>query len=367
MTNYQNQTTNKKRVFSGTRATGRLHLGNYLGAVKGYIALQENPEYDCIYMAVDLHTITTPYNHEQLPQATREIILDYLAAGLDPDKATITVQSLVPQHSYLAFLFSSVLTKARMEHLPTYKEKIEQHPENVTMALLNYPVLMAADILLYKTDLVPAGIDQEPHMEVAREVARKMNARFDLNFPEPQRFETAGTYVPSLKGAGKMSKSVKGSAISLTDDLETIQAKLAGAPTDSGQGKIVEKETEPDQPKTSSTGNKLYLDQHTGEASIGVANLMKFVELFEGQDKRVHYEDLYQGAGIRYGDLKQELAQAIYQDLEPIQTRRKELEAKPDYVDQVVMAGARRAMEIGTKNLAEIKDKMGLGMGLNLD
>lgn len=358
----KNQQPTKKTVFSGTRATGRLHLGNYLGAVKGYIALQENPEYDCIYMAVDLHTITTPYDHQQLPQATREIILDYLATGLDPKKAAITVQSLVPQHLYLAFLFSSVLTKARMEHLPTYKEKIAQHPENVTMALLNYPVLMAADILLYKAELIPVGIDQEPHLEVAREVARKMNDRFNLDFPEPQRFETAGTYVPSLKGEGKMSKSVKGSSISLTDSLDTIESKLSGAPTDSGQGKIVKKETDPDQPKTSVTGSKLYIDQNTGEASIGVANLMKFVELFEGQDKRAHYEDLYQGAGIRYGDLKQELAQAIYQELRPIQIKRRELEAKSEYVDQVILAGAKKARAIGSKNLAEIKEKMGLGL-----
>ncbi len=154
----------KKRVFSGTRATGRLHLGNYLGAVKGYIALQEKEDLECIYMAVDLHTITTPYDHATLPQASRDIVMDYLAAGLNPEKAVITLQSLVPEHVYLAFLFSSVVSVARMQHLPTFKDKVKQHPQNVTMALLNYPVLMASDILCYKADLVPAGLDQEPHM-----------------------------------------------------------------------------------------------------------------------------------------------------------------------------------------------------------
>ncbi len=325
----------KKRVFSGTRATGRLHLGNYLGAVKGYIELQDNPSYECIYMAVDLHTITTPYDQRTLPQATRDIIMDYLAAGLDPEKAIITMQSKVPEHTELAFLFSSVMSMARMQHLPTFKDKVRQHPDDVTMALFNYPVLMAADILMYQASLVPVGIDQEPHLEVAREVARKMNQRFGTNFPEPTRFATPGEYVPSLTGQGKMSKSVVGSYINLDDDLTTIKKHLASSPTDSGQG-----------------------DQVPTEG--GVANLLQFVELFQGKRKRKEYENMYMSDGIRYGELKTELAEAIYTELEPIQEKRAELEKNPDYVEQVIQEGAQKAREVASATVKEVKEKMGL-------
>jgi len=148
-------------------------LGNYLGAIKGYLELSQNPRYETIFMVMDLHALTTPYEKEKLARNTKEVILDYLACGLDPEKSIITAQSLVSEHTYLAQLLSSVVTVARMRHLPTYKEKIKQYPEAMTMALLNYPILMAADILLYKAQLVPVGMDQEPHLEVAREIARK--------------------------------------------------------------------------------------------------------------------------------------------------------------------------------------------------
>ena len=193
----------KKRVFSGIRATGRLHLGNYLGAVKGMLALQENLEYETLYGVVDLHTITTPYDPKTLSATVQEVVLDYLAAGLDPKKSIIIVQSHVKEHLELFYYFSTVTSVARMQHLPTYKDKVKQHPKNVTMALLNYPVLMAADILIYKAELVPVGIDQEPHLEVAREIARKMNAKYGTDFPEPQRFATKGEYVPSCWEKGK--------------------------------------------------------------------------------------------------------------------------------------------------------------------
>jgi tryptophanyl-tRNA synthetase len=324
-----------KRVFSGTRATGRLHLGNYLGAVKGYIELQNNPEYECIYMAVDLHTITTPYDKDTLPSATRNIILDYLAAGLDPEKAIITVQSKIPEHTYLSFLFSSVVTVARMQHLPTFKEKVKQHPDHVVMALLNYAVLMAADILCYKAELVPAGIDQEPHLEVTREVARKMNELYGTDFPETQRFSLAGEYVPSLLGEGKMSKSVEGSFIQLTDDFDTIKKRLAVAPTDSGKGDKVPTEG-------------------------GVSNLLKFVELFQGEGKRKEYEVAYLGSGIKYSELKEELAGAIYGELKPIQERRKIYEDDHSLVDRILEVGAEKARKIASQTLLEVRQKMGL-------
>lgn len=325
----------KKRVLSGIRATGRLHLGNYLGAVKGMLELQENPEYETFYTVVDLHATTTPFDPKTLPQKTKEVVLDYLAPGLDPQKSGIYIQSdladLIPQ---LMFYFSTVTNVARMLHLPTYKEKVKQFPGSVTMALLNYPVLMAADILIFKASLVPVGIDQEPHLEVAREIARRMNETYGTDFPQPKRFATKGEYVPSLTGEGKMSKSVEGSYISLTDDLETIGEKLAAAPTDSGRGEKIPE-------------------------SGGVANLLKFVELFQGEGKRREYERQYLGDGIKYSDLKERLGAAIYEELKPIQKKRKELGKNPEYVEKVLKEGAKRARRVAERTLSEVREKMG--------
>ena len=325
----------KKRVLSGIRATGRLHLGNYLGAVKGMLELQDRKDLETLYMVADLHTLTTPYNKEDLKQNTRDIVIDYLAAGLDPEKSTLFIQSQVSEHAELFYLLSTTVSLARVSHLPTYKDKIKQHPNASTIALLNYPVLMASDILIYNSSLVPVGIDQEPHLEIAREIARKMNDTYGTRFPEPIRFATSGEYVPSLAGEGKMSKSVEGSFINLTDDLKTIQKRLAGAPTDSGKGDVVP-----------TTG--------------GVANLLKFVELFQGIEKRKIYEKMYLGDGIRYGDLKKELADSIYRELKPIQMKREELLHKTSYVDEVIKNGAEKARKIAAETVLEVKEKMGL-------
>ena len=327
----------KKRVLSGIRATGRLHLGNYLGAVKGMLALQENSDYETLYIVADVHGITTPYDVEELKINRKEVVKDYLAVGLDPEKSILFLQADVPEHLELAFYFSSVMTIARMQHLPTFKDKVKQYPDHATMALLNYPILMTADILVYKADAVPVGIDQEPHLEVAREIARKMNSKYGLDFPEPKRFATKGEYVPSLTGEGKMSKSVEGSYINLTDDLETIKKRLAKTPTDSGKN----------------TDRK--------PAPNGVTALLDLVTLIQGEDRRSKYLKQYMdGSGIRYGDLKNELAEAIYAELEPIQKRRIELKKNPDYVEQVIEEGAKKAREIASATLREVKEKMGL-------
>ncbi len=326
----------KKRVLQGMRPTGRLHLGNYLGTAKGMVQLQNDPNYETFYMVADVHAITTPYKVDELGDKRRDVIIDYMACGLDPDKSALFFQSMVSEHAELAFYFSSVMTVARMQHLPTFKDKAKQYPDNVTMALLNYPILMASDILLYKAGVVPVGLDQEPHMEVAREIARKMNDQYGMDFPEPQSLQTTTRYVPSLLGVGKMSKSVEGSSISLTDDLETIKKRLSGAPTDSGKGSTVPTEG-------------------------GVSNLLKFVELFEGEEKRKYYEAQYTTSGIRYGDLKVELAQAIYAELKPIQDKRAELVAKPQYIDQVIRDGAERARVVARVTVDEVKEKMGFG------
>jgi len=326
----------RKRVLSGIRATGRLHLGNYLGAVKGMLALQENESYETFYMVADAHAITTPYDIDELRVIRRDIIIDYLAAGLDPEKSVIFQQSDVPQHFELAFYFSSVVTIAKMQHLPTFKEKVKQHPDSATMALLNYPCLMTADILVYKAGLVPVGIDQEPHLEIAREIARRMNIEYETDFPEPQRFKTTGEYVPSLTGTGKMSKSIEGSFINLTDDMKTVQKKLAGAPTDSGTigGEI---------PKTG-----------------GVANLFTMLKLFGSESTYNQYVEDYHEKRIRYGEVKAYLAQAISAELEPMQEKRKELENNTRYVDKVIREGAQKAREAAQETLDGVKAKMGL-------
>ena len=325
----------KKRVLSGIRASGRLHLGNYLGAVKGMLALQENPEYGTFYMVADLHTLTTPYDPKELKNDIREVVLDYLAAGLDPEKSTLFIQSQVPEHVELSYLFATSVSLARMLHLPTYKEKLKLHPKDSTVALLYYPVLMAADILIYKAESVPTGIDQEPHLEVSREIARKMNSVYGTDFPEPQRFVTEGEYVPALTGEGKMSKSVEGSYVNLTDDLEMIKKRLTGAPTDSGKGEKVPEKG-------------------------GVANLLTFVGLFRGSKKRDEYEMAYKGSGIRYSELKEGLAKAIYEELKPIQEKRRVFEKDPDLVERILAKGAQRAREVARDTLDETKKKMGL-------
>lgn len=326
----------KKRVLAGIRATGRLHLGNYFGAVKGMLELQHDDQYETLYMVADVHTLTTPYNVEELRRNRREVMIDYLAAGLDPERSILFQQAAVNQHTELAFYFASVTTIAKMQHLPTFKEKVKQHPDHVSLALLNYPMLMAADILVYKAHLVPAGIDQEPHLEVAREVARRMNSQYGLDFPEPKRFETAGSYVPSLSGEGKMSKSVEGSFINLVDDLATISKKIAKIPTDGGQGNLE-------------------------QVPAGVRSLFQLVTLFMGESYRKELEQQYQTTGLRYGEVKKELAEAIFKELEPLQKRRAELELDTKYVDEVIAIGAQKAQAIAAITAQEVREKMGLG------
>ncbi|HCR10901.1 MAG: Tryptophanyl-tRNA synthetase [Microgenomates group bacterium GW2011_GWA1_46_15] len=322
----------KHRVLSGIRATGRLHLGNYFGAVKGMLALQNDPDYETLYMVADVHTLTTPYTIEELRKNRREVILDYLAAGLDPKKSILFQQAEVNEHIELAFYFSSVVTIAKMQHLPTFKDKVKQYPEHATMALLNYPILMAADILVYKASLVPVGIDQEPHLEVAREIARRMNQDYGTDFPEPKRFATKGEYIPSLTGEGKMSKSVEGSYINLTDDLETIRKKIRSVPTATTAG---------------------------GEMPVGVKTLFAFLNLVDpGLVEK--FQKTYDAGTLKFVELKDHVAEAISKELQPFQQKRKELEEDTAYVDRVIAEGAEKARAIAQKTVKEVREKMGL-------
>lgn len=323
---------NTHRVLSGIRATGRLHLGNYLGAVKGFLELQDNPTYQTLYMVADVHTLTTPYNIDELRKNRREVIIDYLAAGLDPKKSILFQQAEVNEHIELAFYFSSVTTIAKMQHLPTFKDKVKQYPEHATMALLNYPILMAADILVYKASLVPVGIDQEPHLEVAREIARRMNQDYGTDFPEPQRFATKGEYVPSLSGEGKMSKSVEGSYINLTDSLDEIRKKVRSVPTATTAG---------------------------GEMTGGVKTLFSFLELCS-PNQVASFKKEFNAGTLKFVALKDMVTDAISAMLKPLQEKRAEFVRDQTYIDDVIREGAEKARVIARETVEEVKEKMGL-------
>jgi tryptophanyl-tRNA synthetase len=283
-------------------------------------------------MVADVHTITTPYKIEELKTNRREVLIDYLAAGLNPKKSIIFLQADVNEHTELAFLFSSIMTIARMQHLPTFKEKVNQYPQNATMALLNYPILMASDILIYKAGLVPVGIDQEPHLEVAREIARKMNQIYGTDFPEPVRFATKGEYIPSLTGEGKMSKTVVNSFINLTDSLEEIRKKIRSVPTATTAG---------------------------GEMSSGLKSLFTFANLFIPTGIE-NYKKEFNAGTLQFVKLKDAIAEAIYTELKPFQERRAKIVEDKKYVDEVIRNGAERARKIARETMKEVKHAMGL-------
>lgn len=324
----------KQKVYSGIRATGRLHLGNYMGAVKGMLILQD--KYDMIVSVVDLASITTPYDPKTLKTSIRDIIIDYLAAGLDPEKCLIEIQSMIPEHMELSYYLSTIYPVSRLEDLPTYKDKKAQHPKYVNMGLLYYPIQMAADIMLYKAELIPVGIDQEPHIEVTREIARKFNSMFGDTFSEPQRFITVGQYVPSLTGVGKMSKSVEGSYITLSDSLDDIKKHLAKCPTDSG-----------------TLGGNIPQDG-------GVANLFTLLKLFAPKETFVQFVIDYREGKIRYSEMKEVLADAIYAEIKPLQEKRKKFAESPKIVDEIIQTHAEKCRKIAGETIKEVKEKMGL-------
>jgi tryptophanyl-tRNA synthetase len=324
----------KKIVYSGFRATGQLHVGNYLGAVKGLLSQQE--KFETIFSVVDLHALTTPYEPKDLQNSIRNVVLDFLAAGLDPEKSLLEIQSYVPEHVELAYLLSTIYPVSRLEDLPTYKDKKAQYPKYVNMGLLYYPVLMSADILLYKSDSIPVGLDQEPHLEVAREIARKFNSMFGETFPEPQRFKTVGEYVPSLTGVGKMSKTVEGSYIAMDDDLEMIKKRLSKAPTDSG-----------------TLGGNIPQEG-------GVANLFTLLKMFADKEVFVKFVIDYRERKIRYSEMKQVLAESIYKELAPLQERRKHYEENPQHVDKIIVEHTGKLRQKAQETMKEVKEKMGL-------
>jgi len=322
----------KQRVFSGARPTGRQHIGNYLGAIQNYVNLQE--EYDCIYCIVDVHALTSLEETDRLQENIHEMMLDWLAAGLDPQKSILFVQSHVPEVMELHTLLSMVTPLGWLLRVPTFKEKARMQPQNVNYGLVGYPVLMTADIVLYKGEVVPVGEDQLPHLELAREIARRFNSIFGPTFPEPQSKLTSSPLVVGLNGTQKMGKTY-GNYIELAATPEQTLKLVMTAVTDPAR----RYRSDPGHPE--------------------VCNVFSLHHFFN-PDRVDGVADECRSAGIGCVDCKQLLAQGINSELEALRERRAAFAAKPQYVTEVVSDGACRAQVIARETLAEVKEKMGL-------
>jgi tryptophanyl-tRNA synthetase len=322
----------RRRVFSGARPTGRQHLGNYLGAIQNYVNLQD--EYDCIYCIVDLHALTSLEDTSGLQKNINEMILDWLAAGLDPQKSILFVQSHVPEVMELHTLLSMLTPLSWLLRVPTFKEKVKLQSHNVNYGLVGYPVLMTADIVLYKAEVVPVGEDQLPHLELAREIARRFNNQFSYTFPEPEAKLTSFPLVLGLDGKEKMSKQV-GNDIELALSPQETMERVMMAVTDPAR----RYRSDPGHPE--------------------VCNVHWLHEYFIGVEEEVHAEQCRR-AEIGCVDHKTLLAQDINHALEPLRERRAALASKPQHVAEVVADGAQRARVIAQETLSEVKQKMGL-------
>jgi tryptophanyl-tRNA synthetase len=321
-----------KRVFSGARPTGKQHLGNYLGAVQNYVKLQE--EYECIYCIVDLHALTTLTDTSQLQNNIREMALDWLAAGIDPQRSIIFVQSHVPEVTELHLLLSMVTPLSWLLRVPTFKEKAKQQPENINYGLVGYPVLMTADIILYKAEVVPVGEDQLPHLELAREIVRRFNTLLGPTFLEPTAKLTSFPMVVGLDGQDKMSKSLN-NHLEISASPEELTAKIKTAVTD--PARVYRKDV--GHPK--------------------VCNIYRFQEYFN-PDQVAEIARKCTTAEIGCVDCKMLVAKEISRVLEPFRQRRAEIAAKPDYIRDVLADGAKRARVIARQTLNEAKQRMGL-------
>ena len=323
------------RVFSGIRPTGELHIGNYWGAIRQWIELQE--KHDCVFCNVDLHAITTPYQPENLQKNILELTIAYLAAGVDPEKCILFIQSQVKEHSELAWLLGTFTPLGELKRMTQFKEKSKKQPEYVNAGLLNYPLLMAADILLYKTDLVPVGIDQEQHVELTREIARKFNKTFGEVFKEPKSLlPKIGQKIMSLQNPKKkMSKTDDPSGcVGLFDEPEEIKKKIMSAVTDLGR-----------------------IIKYDPIKKPGISNLLTIYSLFSGK-KIESLEKNFKGRG--YEEFKKALSQLLIETLEPLRKKRKELLQREVYVKEILTQGKNRAQVIAQSTLQEVKKKMGL-------
>jgi len=322
----------KQRVFSGARPTGRQHIGNYVGAIQNYVNLQE--EYDCIYCIVDVHALTSLEETDRLQENIHEMMLDWLAAGLDPQKSILFVQSHVPEVMELHTLLSMVTPLGWLLRVPTFKEKARMQPQNVNYGLVGYPVLMTADIVLYKGEVVPVGEDQLPHLELAREIARRFNSIFGPTFPEPQSKLTSFPLVLGLNGTQKMGKTYDNYIELAATPEETLKLVMTAV-------------TDPARRYRSDPGHP------------EVCNVFSLHHFFN-PDRVDGIADECRSAGIGCVDCKQLLAKGINSELAALRERRAALAARPQYVTEVLSDGACRAQAIARDTLAEVKEKMGL-------
>jgi tryptophanyl-tRNA synthetase len=322
------------RIFSGIQPSGELHIGNWLGAVQNWVNLQRS--YESLICIVDLHAITGKYDKDTLPQRTRDMAVGLLAAGIDPERATLFVQSHVPEHSELQWLLNSVTPLGELERMTQFKDKSQKF-ESVPAGLLNYPVLMAADILLYRADLVPVGEDQVQHLELTREIARKWNAEFGRGeqfFPEPQPILTEAKRITGLDGQAKMSKSL-GNTIGLLDTPDEIWQKLRPAKTD--PARVTRKD--PGNPE--------------------ICNIYHLHRYFSPPETVSLVADSCRGAKWGCLDCKRVLADNMIATLAPIRERAQQLKEDPDRVDEILADGATAARRRASETMGEVRERMG--------
>jgi len=320
---------------SGIRSTGNLHLGNYFGAVKNFVKMQH--ENKCFFFVADYHALTTHPKPENLHENIKRVLSEYLAAGLDPEVATLYIQSDVPEIIELYLLLNMNAYVGELERTTTFKEKIRKQPENVNAGLLTYPVLMCSDIIIHQANKVPVGKDQEQNLEMARKFAKRFNHMYGVEYftlPEPYNFGEELVKVPGLDGTGKMGKS-EGNGIYLADEPEVIRKKVMRAVSDAGP-------QEPNSPM-----------------SEPIANLFYLLELLSAPDTFKHFKDAYNDCSIRYGDLKKQLAEDIIGFTTPIRERINDIYQDSDYLRKVVKMGAEKARESASKTVREVREILG--------
>jgi tryptophanyl-tRNA synthetase len=324
-------------VVSGIRSTGNLHLGNYYGAIQNFVKMQN--EYNCFFFIADLHSLTTHPTPANLHGNVKQVLVEYLAAGIDPEKATIYVQSDVPEVSELYLYLNMNAYMGELERSTSFKDKVRANPDNVNAGLLTYPVLMAADILIHKATKVPVGKDQEQHLEMARTFGNRFNRLYDNEyFPEPYAFSMGKSLVkiPGLDGKGKMGKSEgEGNAVFLADSPEVIRKKVMRAVTDSGP-------TQDNQPK-----------------SEEIQNLFDLMKVVSTPDTLAHFDNLYNTCAIRYGDLKKQLAEDMIIATTPIREKINDIANNAPYLRQVAIYGAAKARESASKTIREVREIIG--------
>lgn len=325
-------------VVSGIRSTGNLHLGNYLGAMKNFVKMQQT--HNCYFFIADLHSLTTHPSPGDLHGNVRNVLVEYLAAGIDPEKATIYVQSDVPEVTELYLYLNMISYLGELERCTSFKEKVRRHPENVNAGLLTYPTLMAADILLHHATKVPVGKDQEQHLEMTRNFANRFNFTYKTDyFKEPFAFNfgTELVKVPGLDGSGKMGKSEgEGNAVFLRDDPEVIRKKVMRAVSDSG----------PSVP-----------NQEKPEA---IANLFALMQLVSEPETYDHFNAAYNSCQIRYGDMKKQLAEDMISFTAPLREKILELSDNTGYVNRVAREGAEKAAVSARKTISEVREIIGI-------